>query len=62
MSPTLQLRTRRDPVSEALCYQVIFFKYQTMDKAQNPSDPECYTQSLELFRANRHYFACVSSP
>jgi hypothetical protein len=46
MSPSPHLRTETDPLSEMLC----FLKYQTMDKAQEPSNPECYTPPSKPYR------------
>jgi hypothetical protein len=44
-------RMETDPVSETLCY----LDYQTMDKIQKPSNPECYTSSSE---SSRTLFLC----
>jgi hypothetical protein len=42
------LKKETDPVYETVCFLVI--KIRTMDKAQKPSDSECYTSSSEPFR------------
>jgi hypothetical protein len=46
------LRTETDPVFETLpC--LFFVEYRTMDKVQNPSNSECYSQSSEPFRISK---------
>jgi hypothetical protein len=51
VSPILHLRTETDPVSETLCFLVLFFlECLTMEKAQKLSKSECYTPSSEPFK------------
>jgi hypothetical protein len=38
----------KDAVFETLC----FLEYRSMGKLQKPSNPECYTSTLEPFRVN----------
>jgi hypothetical protein len=54
----LRLRTKTDPVFETLC---VFLEYQTMEKVQKLSNPDCNTPSSEPFKINLQLNVCFSN-
>jgi hypothetical protein len=53
-TPSLHLRMETDPVPETSC-SLVLLVYQTMDKVQKSSNPECHAQSSELFGKDNIY-------
>jgi hypothetical protein len=49
------LRTETDPVSETLCFSLVFRKIRTMDKVQKPNISVCYTPSSEPYSIYKLY-------
>jgi hypothetical protein len=43
------LRTKTDPVSEMLCFQVTYLEFRVMDNVLKPSDSESYASPSGLF-------------